>query len=164
MRRAAFALTVSLYLAISPAWADFAAGAQAYDGGDYETAFAEWNALAASGDAEAQTAIAGLYRSGAGRDPDMVKAAYWYRRAAIQGDVIAQLNLGELYLAGMGVEQDPVEAYMWLSLAAAGGNAWATAKRNELSPLLTRDQVSRALTRINAWRPRRLPWPGRPDR
>jgi hypothetical protein len=110
--------------------------------------------LAESGHAGAQVALAGLYRFGADRDPDMVKAAYWYRRAAIQGNAIAQLNLGELYETGEGVKHDPIEAYMWLSLAAVRGNAWAAAKRTELSVHLSRNQLSRALDRTNAWRPK----------
>jgi TPR repeat protein len=155
MKMVLIAVAAILHAATFPAWADFAAGVQAYDSGDYETAFAEWGALAASGDAQAQVAIAGLYRFGAGkRDPDMVKAVYWFRRAAEQGDAIGQLNLGEHFLTGQGVKHDPVEAYMWLSLAAARGNAWAAAKRRELSVHLIRDQISRALARINAWRPR----------
>ena len=154
MKKWLFALTVTLCAAGFPARADFAAGAQAYDSGDYKTAFAEWSALAKSGHAGAQVALAGLYRHGSGRDHDMVKAAYWYRRAAEQGDVIGQLNLGEFHLTGAGVKRNPVEAYMWLSLSAARGNDWAAAKRNELSVHLTRDQLSRAMTRVNAWRPR----------
>ncbi len=154
MKRLIAALTVALFTVIAPARADFAAGVQAYDGGDYKIARAEWTPLAQSGDAQAQVALADLYRFGAGRDPDMIKAVYWFRRAAIQGDAIGQLNLGEHYLTGQGVKRDPVEAYMWLSLAAARGNDWAAAKRRELSPLLTRAQISRALTRINTWRPK----------
>jgi uncharacterized protein len=153
MKKIIIALTVVLFAVTPPARADFAAGTQAYDGGDYKTAFAEWRPLANAGDMAAQVAIADLYRFGAGlRDPDMVKAAYWFRRAADQGDAIGQLNLGELYLIGEGVKQDVVTAYVWLSLASARGNRWAKAKRNELSVHLSRDQVSRALTRINAWR------------
>jgi TPR repeat protein len=154
LKKILIALTIAFWTAISPARADFAAGVQAYDGGDYKTAFAEWTPLAQSGDAQAQVALADLYRSGAKGDPDMVKAVYWFRRAAVQGDPIGQLNLGEHYLTGQGVKRAPVEAYMWLSLAAARGNDWAAAKRRELSPLLTRDQISRALKRLNAWRPR----------
>lgn len=155
MKRAVVALTVALFATISPACADFAAGTQAYDGGDYETAFAEWAALAKSGDAEAQIAIAGLYRFGAGRSVDMGKAAFWFRRAAIQGDEIAQLNLGELYLTGQGVPRDLVEAYVWLSLAANRSNIWAADKRDKVSAQLTPEQLSRAQDRVSAWRPRR---------
>ena len=111
-------LNVAQFAAIAPARADFAAGAQAYDGGDYETAHAEWIALANSDDAEAQVAIAGLYRLGAGRDPDMVKAAYWYRRAAEQGFATAQTNLGILLSFGITGKRDYNEAFRWFLAAS----------------------------------------------
>ncbi|RMD65342.1 MAG: sel1 repeat family protein, partial [Alphaproteobacteria bacterium] len=38
--------------------ADFSDGLAAYDAGDYAAAFAEWRALAESGDVEAQVAVA----------------------------------------------------------------------------------------------------------
>ena len=60
MKMVLIAVAAKLHAATFPAWADFAAGVQAYDSGDYETAFAEWGALAASGDAQAQVAIAGV--------------------------------------------------------------------------------------------------------
>ena len=54
-------------LALSPAArADFADGLAAYDAGDYETAHEEWEPLAAAGDANALTALAGLYSDGNG--------------------------------------------------------------------------------------------------
>ena len=56
----------------APARADFAAGAAAYDGGDYATAYAEWHRLAAAGDATAQTALAGLLRAGEGQPEPVV--------------------------------------------------------------------------------------------
>jgi len=76
----------------------------------------------------------------------MVKAVYWFRRAAEQGDAIGQLNLGEHYLTGQGVKHDPVGLYVAVD--------WAAAKRRKLPVHLIRDQIFRALARINAWRPR----------
>ena len=74
----------ALVLALCGAWvlsaglarADFAAGAEAYDGGDYAAAYKEWRALAERGDATAQTAIAGMYRYGEGRPPDFATWRY----------------------------------------------------------------------------------------
>ena len=43
------------------AQSNFMEGLAAYDAGDYRTAFEEWWTLAETGDAEAQTALAGLY-------------------------------------------------------------------------------------------------------
>ena len=100
------------------AQAGFARGLAAYDAGDYGTAFEEWHALAAAGDAEAQTALAGLYMDGQGTPASPAEALCWYRRAAEQGDAVAQQNLGDFYERGIGIGRDLVSAYVWLSLAA----------------------------------------------
>lgn len=124
--------------------ADFAAGLEAYDAGDFETAAAEWRPLAEAGNAEAQIALAGLYHNGLGVPGDLTAAARWYRRAAEQGDPVAQLNLGDFYGRGLGVARDLVQAYAWLSLAAAQGRAWAEARRQEILPLLSDAERSEA--------------------
>ncbi len=124
--------------------ADFADGAQAYDGGDYETAFKEWIGLARQNDTNAQVAIAGMYRFGEGRPVDLTDAARWYRRAADLGDAIAQLNLGEMHMRGLGVPRDLARAHLWLTLAARQGRTWARDRRNELARRMTADQLDRA--------------------
>ena len=104
MRRLPPIIAVTLIVLVgSAARADFADGAQAYDGGHYQTAFEEWIALARNNDTNAQVAIAGMYRFGEGRPVDLADAARWYRRAADLGDATAQLNLGEMYMLGLGV-------------------------------------------------------------
>ena len=106
------------------------------------------------GDAEAQTAIAGMYRYGEGRPPDFKKAMAWYRRAADQGEPVAQMNLGEMYLRGLGVARDPVEAYVWFHLAARQGRSWAAEQRSLLEARLTPAQRRAATAKIaNRQRP-----------
>lgn len=111
---------------------DFAAGAEAYDGGRYAKAFATWRALAAKGEVRAQVAIAGMHRSGEGRPVDFQKAALWYRRAAHAGDPIAQLNFAELLETGRGAARSIPQALEWYGRAAAQGNSWAAAQRDRL--------------------------------
>jgi TPR repeat protein len=132
--------------------ADFAEGLAAYDGGDYRTAFEQWRALAEAGDAEAQTALAGLYFAGQGTPEDAAAALRWYRRAAEQGDAVAQQNLGDLYGQGRGVERDLVSAYVWLSLAAEQGRRWSARRRDEVAAQLTPEQRAEAEARIGVWR------------
>ncbi|MDH3472353.1 MAG: hypothetical protein OEM59_01570 [Rhodospirillales bacterium] len=139
--------------ALRPAAADFGAGLEAYDAGDFETVLAEWRPLAEAGDLEAQVALAGLYLEGAGVAADPAAAARWYRRAAERGDAVAQLNLGELYSRGLGVERNLVEAYLWLSLAAAQGRDWPGTRRREIARLMSRAEVAEAERRVEAWRP-----------
>ena len=137
----------------------FAAGAQAFDGGDYATAFENWHRLAAAGDAEAQTAIAGMFRRGEGRRVDLAEAAAWYRRAAEQGDAVAQLNLGEMYRGGQGVKRDNIRAHAWFTLAATQGSTWAAGELKKLTRIMTADEIARAAGLLRELRP-----PGTPAR
>ncbi len=132
-------------LCLSPARADFAAGLQAYDGGDYAEALTEWQALAQAGDPDAQTALAGLFIEGLGVARNPAMAVHWYRRAAHQGAVMAQLNLGDLYARGLGVRRDLVVAYAWLEMAARTGQSWARRRRDEIGRRLTPEQLAAAL-------------------
>jgi TPR repeat protein len=143
------AVAILLLLATLPARADFAAGAQAYDGGDYATAFAEWHRLAKAGDVMAQTAIASMFRTGAGRTPDPRGAFNWYRRAAQAGDAIAQMNLGEMLALGQGTPRDYIEAWVWLTRAAAQGNGWAKDEAARIEQLMTPEQVGDARRRTS---------------
>lgn len=122
----------------------FAEGARAYDAGDYDTAFENWHRLAQGGDARAQTAIAGMFRSGNGRPASLEKAAIWYGRAADQGEPVAQMNLGEMYIRGLGVRRDRVRAYVLFTLAAAQGKTWAATELGKLAPTMTADELAGA--------------------
>ena len=102
--------------------AGFAEALNAYDAGQYETAFREWMKLARAGDAAAQRNIGQMYRLGLGVRQDDAKAVEWYRRAAEQGLSRAQANLGMMYLLGRGTEQDYGEAARWFARAAAQGH------------------------------------------
>lgn len=130
--------------------ADFAEGLEAYDAGDYESVIAVWRPLAEAGDAEAQSALGGLYLIGEGVAADAARAAHWFRLAAEQGDPVARLNLGDLYARGLGVERNLVEAYFWLSLAAEQGRRWAERRRREVAPSMTPAQRAEAERRIAA--------------
>jgi len=113
---------LSLLAPILPARADFAAGAAAYDKGDYAAALAEWTAMASAGDARSQLGLGTLYESGRGLPaPDLPQAVNWYRAAAAQGLPAAQNNLALLYARGRGVPLNPVMAgELWHVAAAAG--------------------------------------------
>lgn len=135
--------------------ADFADGLEAYDGGDWAAVLAAWRPLAEAGDAEAQTALGGLYLTGTGVAVNPAEAARWYRLAAEQGDPVAQLNLGDLYSRGSGVGRDLVQAYLWLSLAAAQGRRWPERRRQEFLPAMTAAELAEAKRLIKAWQARR---------
>jgi TPR repeat protein len=111
-----------------PAWADFQAGWDAYDRGDYATALREWRPLAEQGNAIAQYNLGLLYRKGRGVPQDDVQARKWYDKAAVQGHAKAQYNLGTLYFNGEGVPKDYQQALRWFRLAADQGEAIAQTK------------------------------------
>ncbi|MEM7123557.1 MAG: trypsin-like peptidase domain-containing protein [Pseudomonadota bacterium] len=118
------ALAVMAILA-APASADIDSGWDAFDRGDYETAYQEWIGYASKGDAAAQSYIGYLYEFGLGVQQDYTQAADWYRRAAEQGDAYAQGNLGYLYDTGLGVPQDYRMAANWYRQAAEQGDSYA---------------------------------------
>jgi TPR repeat protein len=100
MRRLCLAVAVVFGLA-APAGADneadYEAGKEAYDRGNYATALKEWVPLAEEGDASAQYALGFMYAGGQGVTQDDAEAAKWFRRAAEQGHPDAQFLLGRMY-------------------------------------------------------------------
>ena len=118
--KALFAV-VSLLLT-SMAWsAEFEKGQEAYDLGDFESALAEWQPLADSGNADGQFGIGLLYANGFGVALDDDQALKWYSLAADQGHADAQCNIAIMYQNGWGVPQSDEEAVRWYSLAAENG-------------------------------------------
>lgn len=146
---ALFAVAMSALTAM-PARADFDAGLDAYDGGRYADAVAHWEPLAANGHANAQLALAGLYRHGLGVPADAARAARLYRMAAERGLAVAQVNLGEMYARGEGVARDSVQAFVWYRRAAALGNAWAVRAAAAVAARLTPAERERAMRELAA--------------
>ncbi len=121
--RFSIALVLSIVCLATPAWADFEAGMDAYDRGDYATALREWRPLAKQGDAASQFLLGAMYAEGKGVQQDYVQARQWYEQAAAQGYARAQYNLGVLYAQGQGGPQDYAKARQWYEQAAAQGLA-----------------------------------------
>ena len=122
------AVVLSIICLAVPAWADYKAGEDAYNRGDFATALREWRPLAEQGDARAQYNLGVLYRKGRGVPQDDVQARQWYEKAAAQGQAKAQYNLGTLYLNGSGVPKDYQQALRWFRMAADQGEALAQTK------------------------------------
>lgn len=123
MRRIVSAML--LLVASSSAVADFAAGAAAYDRGDYATALREWRPLAEQGDPVAQRYLGFMYFNGEGVPENARRAVFWYRKAAEQGDADVQFNLGLMYANGDGIPEDDRQAVFWWRKAAEQGDAAA---------------------------------------
>ncbi len=115
-------LVLAAVLWPSQARADFASGVEAYDQGDYLTAYNEWLSLARDGDPAAQRNIGHLYRLGLGVPQDPAVAVNWYTRAAESGLSRAQANLAGMYLGAEGIDPDPRQAAVWFQRAALNGH------------------------------------------
>ena len=119
-------LSVLMPLTLGEA-ADFQAGVEAYQRGDYAAAIREWLPLAEQGNAAAQFKLALFYDRGWGVPEDDAEAVKWYRKAAEQGDVLAQYFSGLMYANGRGAPEDDAEAVKWYRRAAEQGLAAAQA-------------------------------------
>ena len=88
-------LLVSVVVGI-PVWAGADEAMQAYDRGDYATAFREWLPRAQQGSVEAQYNLGLLYAQGQGVPQDAGQAIQWFRRAADQGyaPIGARISMG----------------------------------------------------------------------
>lgn len=72
-------------------------GVEAYQKGDYKTAYREFRKAALRGQADSQYNLAIMLYEGKGVPRDKGEAIYWLLQSAEQGDVSAQYNLGVLY-------------------------------------------------------------------
>ncbi len=148
-------IAVGLVLVLAaPAWADFQAGLEAADRGDYHTAIKEFQLSAERGDVKAQYNLGVMYQLGLGVPQDDQEAVRWYRLAAEQGDASAQFKLGVMYDKGKGVLKDYVLAHMWMTLAAAKGGKDAVKLRDLLEERMTPAQLTEAQRLAREWRPK----------
>ena len=148
------AVVLSIVCLAVPAWADFQAGKDAYDRGDYATALNEWRPLAEQGDPSAQFRLGLLYENGEGVPRDFAKARLWYEKAAVQGEAKAQFYLGIQSAFGEGGPLDLVQAHMWYSLAAGNGNAHAPGYHDDLARQMTAAQIAEAQRLAREWKPK----------
>lgn len=96
-------------------------GADAWDRGDYAAAVHQWEASAASGDAEAQYRLGEAYRLGRGVPQDLARAEHWFGLAAARGHAEAS-DLYGLMLFDRG---ERARAMPYVRAAADRGDARA---------------------------------------
>ena len=99
----------------------------ALDSGRYQHARESFEALAETGNSEAQTLLGIMYSEGRGAVHDIEKARHWLARAAHQGSHNAQFLLGLSYLGSYGDagQNDLGKARIWLRRSAHNGNPLA---------------------------------------
>jgi len=151
----ALSATFVVLITAVPALADFQAGLDAYQKGDYPGAAKEWRPLAEQGDPEAQYNMGLLYLDGKGVPQSPAEAANWFRRAAEQDYEKAQHNLGAMYGSGQGVKRDYIQAYKWLNICAAKGNAGCVTQRDLVAKKLKPNQVSEAQRLATDFKPQK---------
>ncbi|HJZ64819.1 MAG TPA: tetratricopeptide repeat protein [Candidatus Acidoferrum sp.] len=79
---------------------------------------AKLEAMAETGDPDAQLRVATAYANGEGVARNAAVAAKWYLKAAERGSAVAQTYLGVAYMTGDGVERDKTRALILYRLAA----------------------------------------------
>jgi TPR repeat protein len=94
--RLPIAFLLSLVCLTVPAWADYQAGMDAKNRGDFAKALRELRPLAEQGDARAQFYLGLLSAFGRGGPMDLVQAHMWYSLAAGNGHARAALNRNDL--------------------------------------------------------------------
>jgi len=152
-------LTVTLFLMMglslilaAPTWADFQAGLEAADRGDYRTAVKEFQLSAERGDVKARYSLGVMYQLGLGVPQDDQETVRWYQLAAEQGDASAQHNLGMMYFEGKGVPKNDVQAYLWMSLAAGQGTEPARKNLAVIEEEMTPAQLAEAQQLAQEWK------------
>ena len=100
---------------------DYETGLNEYKNKNYNKAFHIFLTLANSGDARAQSDIAGMYFNGWGVEVDYTKAFQWYEKASKNGNTYAQYKLGDMYWNGFGVKVNTDTAQIWWKKAADNG-------------------------------------------
>ena len=143
-----------VFMLATPVLADFQAGLEAADRGDYHTAVKEFQLSAERGDVKARYNLGVMYQLGLGVPQDDQEAVRWYRLAAEQGDASAQFKLGVIYDKGKGVLKDYVLAHMWMNLAAPKGVKGAVKGRDLLEKNMTTDQIAKAQRLAKEWTPK----------
>lgn len=91
---------------------------QAFVNHDYKTAVADYQELAAGGDAAAERQLAYLYYSGLGVQADDAVAEHWYEKAAMDGDISSAHNLARHFLPPNTDPPDYAQAFKWLKVCA----------------------------------------------
>lgn len=108
--------------------ADFKAGGDAYQAGDYEAAANEFLSVAEKGDHRAMYALGSLYAGGLGVEQDYKQAYYWFRKAANYGRPDAMYKIGLMYEKGLGVKRNFDKALKWYGKSAKPGYVYSQLK------------------------------------
>ena len=100
----------------------FQQGVDAYDKGDFDTAFKIWLPLAQQADLAAMRNVGLMLREGKGTARDPKRALWFYEEAGSKGFTLAQVNAAFMHLNGDGVPKNPEAAAFWFHAASLAGS------------------------------------------
>jgi TPR repeat protein len=109
------------------------------------------------GDAQSQFSVAMRFERGDGLPVDEPQAFRYYTLAAEQGEFEAQAKLGAMYQTARGTSKDLVRAHFWLTLAARGAAAEGASFQHvldQLTPMMTREQLTQSAQMVSQWKAR----------
>lgn len=116
------ALMLGLLLAGPAGAQDVGAGIDAYNHGDFATAYRLLKSAADAGDSDAQVNLGYLYARGHGVETDQQEAMRLYLLSAKQGNAEGMNAVGFKYRYGTGVKIDLPRAVHWFCRAAVSGD------------------------------------------
>ncbi len=135
-------LAAFVLLAAGPVLADFQTALDAYNAGDFETAYNEWLPLAEKDSAEAQFNIGLMFDRGEGREQDFERALEWYVRSAENGFARGQFRLGEMHEVGRGVERNLIQARKWFAIAGESRYPNARKRKKKVAKEMTPGEIA----------------------
>ncbi len=155
MHKIGFAAFAGILLLSPPAAAGYGEGNEAYQQGDYQTAYREWLPLAEEGSSKAQNKMGVLYATGRGVRRDSKLAMKWFLRSAESGNMDAHINVGRMYEQGHGVQRNLPKAYLWYHMAARSQKGKDMRERlwREMTPR-ERKEARRLRSSTERYRPR----------
>ena len=122
-------LTVLFTLLIaSSTFADYNTGVNAFNSGDYRTAYKEFLPEANKGNAEAQWAIGMMNYHGNPMQSDISEAAAWFKKAGNQGHSESSLVIANMYFSGEYFDKSKSKSLEWMEKAAEQGSVMAMYK------------------------------------
>ena len=71
---------------------------------------------------------------------------------AENGEAEAQYSLGLMYSTGQRVDRDYITAHKWFNLAALNGSGSARLEREELSVIMSAEEIAEAQRRAREWK------------
>ena len=115
----------------------------AYNKGDFETAFNYWEPLAKNGLSEAQLGLGLLYGKGQGLLQDYKEAIKWFKLSADQGNEESQFYIGMAYINGVTYKKDYSIAYMWLSISTLRKNRLAKDTLPKFIKMMSKEEIEK---------------------